>query len=1069
MTELDIILQRLVDEQEMQMTRNMLHQEKKEQWWREKSTFGEIDAWEKTFMAKKKDAQLTEERMERESLSLENKVKVQQQERKNLYEGNEEAFLNRETALLRKNAELNKELTEKREQETNWMKDFAALKSQLAKRENQVLHSQREQEEKFRANMDCKMKSWFNEKEKFVGERTTLEAKNMELEDENRKLEDENRDLVMKIKQFQQDWSHTEIMLNSERECLKMQLAAIQKYSQQTITFSKVQTMTTSMKWEEPSSLKEKVYLKNKVALLNKLIEKRRIIENLKQQQSQLIVDNRQWQKMFKSCEKNNWELKKQYELGQKEKLTFQIECSKKNDQIETLHNKIVTLKENFATEKKINCKVNEQKESWAKEKLELQRDQSKNAQKIEEQQNEIKKQKNEIEKLKSKIEKLQENLITEQGNYCEKLQMQQTLNQQLELKEVKCQETFAKEQQKNRDLKHQQEIWEKAKSELERDCTQKEKNIKWLEDKNDTLQDQIEELQERLATELKKCRKTLDSEFKQQQEIWDKEKFGLERDCAQTIIKNKMLEERNDTLQDQIKELQERLATELKKCRKTLDSELKEQQEIWGKEKFGLETDCAQKAKKNKMLEDKNDTLQDQIEKLQERLATEQRRCLKNLDSELKQQQEICEKEKFGLESDCAEKHTKIKLLGDKNDTLQDQVKELQEMLATEQQKYLENLDSELRQQQEIFEKEQIKFQKRCTRKNKIIKDLQEKNYNLEDQIKKLLDKHATEQQDLQEDNFKQKNTIFELQEKISTQQEKMDCEFKQQEENWKKEKRELEEKIYKMDCQNARICKTLELERLDIKKQRQNENETIRLNKDDVWKKEKLKFENQMKEKELSFEQTLNELQKEQTELDLKQKHMAKPKMQILTAASQIQPCLTTLDSGLKRTICFASPVNTKIEDCDVSQSCYSSIGASSDSNSGGTSFSYNDVSPDNIRDTPKMERISENSPPLKGSAARFRDRFIQELTKSVQLKRSQQKARQGLSGHLERDGCSTAQLAREALRLTSRRSHTTRAHGSTAAHWTEERGGAPSNQEVCEVKGRLTSPDSNLWTYA
>ncbi|XP_072306435.1 uncharacterized protein [Eucyclogobius newberryi] len=732
--------------------------------------------------------------MQNEIKKLESKVKDQQQqlqERKNIYEGNEKAFFDRETALLKKNAELNKELTEKREQETNGMKDLATLKSQVAKKENQFLPSEREHDEKFRAD-----------------EKAKLGDEIKKLEDKIRKLEDENRELVMKVNRSQQDWSHTEIMLTTERDYLKMQLAANQKYSQQTSVFGRVQTVTTnSLKMEE--------------------------------QQAQLIDNNSKWQEKLNSCEKQILELK---EIGQKEKLKFKEECSKKNDQIEKLQNRIFTLKEDFATEKqnyqeKINCELNQKQEIWAKEKSELQRDWSKNSETIEKQQNEI-------ERLKRKIEKLQENLIIEQEKYSEKLKMQQEFLKQLEVKEVNYsikklqdeidklqhqniayEETFAKEQRKYLDLKKHQDILEKEKFEMKRDCARKDKELEKLKGKKDSLQGQIEELQETLATKQQEYHKKLDLQLKQQQEIWGIEKLGIDRDCARKDKELEQLKDKNNSLLGQTEELQEMLATKQQEYCKNLDSQLKHQRDIWEKEKFEIERHCAQKDKEFKKLEDKNYSLRGKIEELQEMLATEHQEYCKNLYSQLENQQEIWEKETSEIERDCAQKDKELEKLKDKNYSLQEQIKELRERLAIDQ--------------QQIWENEKLELEKDSSKNDQKIEMLQEK---IDTQL----------------------NDIAELMETT-------DDEFKQREQIWIKEKEQLEKKLYKMNCQNEKIGETLELERRDMEKQQQ-----AWIDKEDVWKTEKIRYENHIKEKTLAHEKTLRELQKRKTELmDLKKRH--------------------------------------------------------------------------------------------------------------------------------------------------------------------------------------------------
>ncbi|KAK7898565.1 hypothetical protein WMY93_019418 [Mugilogobius chulae] len=562
--------------------------------------------------------------------ALETKVKdhwQQLQEKTTLYDGNEKAFIHKETDLLRKIAELSNQLTEKREQEITWMKDLAALKSQLAKKENQILLSETE--------MDAKTMTWLNEKAKF--------------ENERKKFEDESKKLVERISQLQKDKSQTEMELTSERDYLKMKLASIQQNPK---LMAQTRTNTTFIQENDL----------HKATLLNRLTEQLREIEELKLQQTQLIENNRKWKENFNSyCERKALEFKEKEEIWHKQKLQLENEFSKKNYELQKQQMIIAQLEGNLATvsqsyPEQTSPKFKKEQEIWAKEKSAFEKDVDKYSHKIESQQKEIERQRFEIEKLMNKVEKRKE-------------------------KSHSLREEFAIERSK-RDAKFK---------ELESDLLKKNHEVEKLTHDTQELQNKIQTLHETLAKYSQNYHDNMDLKLKQQ-EILTKEKCELEMDCSKKKDQTEKLQETLYQLQQQI----------VKRTEIRNDPALKQQHEIWTEEKLQLTEECS---KKNADMV----KLRAKIEELDNALATEQLKC-DDIDFKLKQQQEMWTKEKLQLTEDCFKKNAEMEKLRAK-------IEELENALATEQQKNRDDLDSELRQQQENWIKEKLKLTEDCTK----------------------------------------------------------------------------------------------------------------------------------------------------------------------------------------------------------------------------------------------------------------------------------------------------------------------------------------------------------------
>ncbi|KAK7929503.1 hypothetical protein WMY93_005898 [Mugilogobius chulae] len=364
--------------------------------------------------------------------ALDTKVKdhwLQLQEKTTSYDGNEKAFIHKETDLLRKITELSNKLTEKREQEITWMKDLDALKSQLAKKENQLLLSETE--------MDAKTMTWLNEKGKF--------------ENERKKFEDEKDDLnkVTLLNRLTEQLREIEELKLQQTQLIENNRKWKENFN------SYCERKAFEFKEEEEIWHKQKLQLENESSKKNYEIQKLQTIiarlegnlqrpfqkkDQIEKLQETIYQLQQQVVKRTEIC--NDSELKQQQEIWTNEKLKLAEECSKKNAEMEKLRAKIEELENALATEQQkcddLDSELKQQQENWTKEKVKLTEDCS---------------QKNdEIAKLRAKIEELGNALVTEQ--------------------------------QKNRDdiiseLNHQQEIWKNDKLKLKERLLEKIDKLK--------------------------------------------------------------------------------------------------------------------------------------------------------------------------------------------------------------------------------------------------------------------------------------------------------------------------------------------------------------------------------------------------------------------------------------------------------------------------------------------------------------------------------------------------------------------------------------------------------------
>uniref|UniRef100_A0AAV2JKS9 Uncharacterized protein n=1 Tax=Knipowitschia caucasica TaxID=637954 RepID=A0AAV2JKS9_KNICA len=481
-------------------------------------------------------------RMSQHIQTLERKVKDQQQnleQRNQCSTDNEKAIMNRETALLKNITRLNNDLTEKSEK----VKEVG------------LLH-EKQQRDGFRAEFKAQKKEWASENAKLVAE--------------TKKLREENRELVSQVSQLQR---------------VIPQTGDSPSYSHE----------------KQRRILKEEATLKNRITLLKDLTQKCKNIEELKLYVTQLLSKNEKWEERFKSYfRKMDDGFREQHELWEKD-------CSKKNDEIDLLRKRIVSLQDNFTTKEfyceKLERKLKERQEVWAKEKLELEQGRSRNVHKMDKLQSEIEsqsqKKKFETELLHKKVLKLQEDLETAQKKY---------------------------QKEADSKLAEQQQCWDREKRELENHLSQKNHEIERLQTHEEKQQKKLLEQQGKISADFQKYHKEVEHKRNEKLECARNGHRESEQELSKKIEKIQSLQSDIEKLQSTVIELREMMETEWQIQHEELGREL-ERQEFITQEKLTLQKDCSRKDKLRQSLKGvRQDCLDKEVQWKEEKVELENR-----------------------------------------------------------------------------------------------------------------------------------------------------------------------------------------------------------------------------------------------------------------------------------------------------------------------------------------------------------------------------------------------------------------------------------------------------------